>query len=412
MFNRRQFLLTSSAAAAAVSMPAVLRAQSGPIRIGVITTLTGPGQLYGNYIKDGCELGAAAVNAAGGVNGRPVELVIRDDKNSPDGALAAFRELTGDGIKLFAQGTFTANILATLPLLEENEATMLVVGASSLAITHQNYTRNMFRLGYSAPMCFGGYGHLMAEKFPEIGNWAVLRTDVQALKDITDYFEGGLRAKAQADGRELTIQDAILAPVNAPDFRNQISRVANSGADGLFNCLQGADAISYYKQARSFQLDNRFKLLCDSANELSIAKALGRNMLESIWSWTAWYPQGATDNPVSDALHEAFVALRNDQFPNWYVGVSHDCIQTLAHGIAKADSTAAADLIPAIEDLTFQGAVGPVAFRKEDHSFAGDLTYIRFGRSEASESGWEVFETASLPGAEFLEPATPGRPLD
>src|SRR5690606_9387070 len=68
MFNRRQFLMTGTAAAAAtVAMPAVLRAQSGPIRIGVITTLTGPGQLYGQYIKDGCELGAAAVNAAGGI---------------------------------------------------------------------------------------------------------------------------------------------------------------------------------------------------------------------------------------------------------------------------------------------------------------------------------------------------------
>lgn len=412
MFNRRQFLMTGTAAAAAVSMPAVLRAQSGPLRIGVITTLTGPGQLYGQYIKDGCELGAAAVNAAGGVGGRQIELVVRDDKNSPDGALVAFRELTGDGVKLFAQGTFTANILATLPLLAENDVTMAVVGASSLAITHQNFTRNMFRLGYSAPMCFGGYGYLMADKFPEIANWAVLRTDVQALKDITDAFQGGAQRKAKEAGREVSFQEPILAPVNAPDFRNQISQVSNSGADGLFNCLQGADAISYYKQARSFQLDQRFKLLCDSANELSIAKALGKNMLESIWSWTAWYPQGARDNPVSDALHKAFVALRNDQYPNWYVGVAHDCIQTLAHGYAKTNSTASAELIPAIEGLSFQGAVGNVAFRQEDHGFAGDLTYIRFGRSDKSEAGWEVFETAGLPGADFLEPATPGQPLN
>ena len=118
MLNRRKFLATSAIAAGSLSMPAILRAQTGPIQIGVITTLTGPGQLYGQYIKDGCELAAQLINARGGVNGQPIELVIRDDRNSPDGALAAFRELAGSGIKLFAQGTFTANVLSLIHISE------------------------------------------------------------------------------------------------------------------------------------------------------------------------------------------------------------------------------------------------------------------------------------------------------
>jgi len=411
MLNRRHILLGSAATVGALSMPAVLRAQSGPIRIGLITTLSGPGQVYGQYIKDGAELSVARINSEGGVNGQQIELVVRDDKNSPDSALAAYRELTGSGIKLIAQGTFTANVLATLPLLKDDGVTSLVVGSSALSVTHENFTPNMFRLGYSAPMCFGGYGHLMAERFPEINKWALVRSDVQALADITNYFASGLVKKAEADGRKLELQEPILVPYNGADFRNQISQVSNSGADGLFNCLQGADAISYYKQARSFQLDKRFKLLCDSANELTVAKALGKNMLESTWSWTAWYPQTMKDNPSSDALHKAYTELRNDPYPNWYVGVSHDCIATIAEGIKATQSIEAADLIPAIENLSFQGATGNVTFRKEDHAFAGDLTYIRFGRSDTTETGWEVFETVHMAGAEFLEPATPGQKL-
>jgi len=411
MLNRRHILLGSAATVGALSMPAVLRAQSGPIRIGLITTLSGPGQVYGQYIKDGAELSVARINSEGGVNGQQIELVVRDDKNSPDSALAAYRELTGSGVKLIAQGTFTANVLATLPLLKDDGVTSLVVGSSALSVTHENFTPNMFRLGYSAPMCFGGYGHLMAERFPEINKWALVRSDVQALADITNYFASGLVKKAEADGRKLELHEPILVPYNGADFRNQISQVSNSGADGLFNCLQGADAISYYKQARSFQLDKRFKLLCDSANELTVAKALGKNMLESTWSWTAWYPQAMKDNPSSDALHKAYTELRNDPYPNWYVGVSHDCIATIAEGIKATQSIEAADLIPAIENLSFQGATGNVTFRKEDHAFAGDLTYIRFGRSDTTETGWEVFETVHMAGAEFLEPATPGQKL-
>ncbi|TYB82033.1 ABC transporter substrate-binding protein [Maritimibacter fusiformis] len=411
MLDRRHFMLGTTAVLGTAAAPKFLRAQSEPIRIGLITTLSGPGQIYGQYIQDGCELAVDLINARGGVNGQPIELIVRDDRNSPDGALVAFRELAGDGVKLFAQGTFTANVLATLPLLEQNDVTMMVVGTSSLAITHQNYTRNMFRLGYSSPMCFGGYGHLMAERFPEISNWAMVRSDVQSLKDITDAFEAGMRAKAAADGREVNMQEPILVPYNGADFRNQISQVTNSGAEGLFNCLQGADAITYYKQARSFQMDKQFKLMCDSANELTVAKALGNKMLDSLWSWTGWYPQAAENNPTSDALLAAYIEKRDDPYPNWFVGVAHDCIATLAEAIGSTGSTAAADLIPAIEAQSFQGATGTVAFRTEDHSFAGDLTYIRFGKSESSETGWEVFESVQMAGVDFLEPATPGREL-
>src|SRR5690606_41961023 len=101
MLNRRNLLLGSAMALGAVSMPAVLRAQSGPLRIGLITTLSGPGQVYGQYIKAGAALAVARINAEGGVNGHQVELVVRDEKNSPDGSMAANREVNGNCNKVY-----------------------------------------------------------------------------------------------------------------------------------------------------------------------------------------------------------------------------------------------------------------------------------------------------------------------
>ncbi|SUY28117.1 amino acid/amide ABC transporter substrate-binding protein (HAAT family) [Aminobacter aminovorans] len=411
--NRRHFLTTSAAGLGTLAMPGILRAQQGEaVRIGLITTLSGPGQLYGNYIKDGCEIAVERLNAAGGVNGAKIELVVRDDKNSPEGAVTAFRELTGNGIKLFAQGTFTANLLGTLPLLEEADVTMIMVGASALALTHEAYNPRAFRLGFSSPMCFGGYGTLMAQKHPEIEKWATLRSDVTALADITNAFTRGLKAEAEKAGRKVEVLDPVLVPYGGADFRNQISNIIGSGAPGLFNVLQGADAISYYKQARTFGLDEKFKVLCDSANEFAIAKAMGANTPASLWSWTGWYPAANKGNPVSDEVHKAYIKLRGDEYPNWYIGVSHDSILTIANAVAKAGSLDAAKLIPTIETETPQGALGKIQFRKEDHGFAGDLTYIRFGRDDKNANGWSVFETAQLPGAEFLEKATPGSKLN
>ncbi|WP_378942920.1 ABC transporter substrate-binding protein [Mesorhizobium sp. ANAO-SY3R2] len=411
--NRRHFLTASAAGLGALSMPGILRAAQGDtVRIGLITTLSGPGQLYGNYIKDGSEIAVERLNAAGGVNGSKIELVVRDDKNSPEGAVTAFRELTGNGIKLFAQGTFTANLLGTLPLLEEADVTMVMVGASALALTHEAYNPRAFRLGFSSPMCFGGYGTLMARKHPEIEKWAMLRSDVTALGDITNAFANGMKKESEKAGRKVELLDPVLVPYGGADFRNQISNIIGSGAPGLFNVLQGADAISYYKQARTFGLDQKFKVLCDSANEFAIAKAMGANTPASLWSWTGWYPLANKDNPVSNEVHQAYIKLRGDEYPNWYIGVSHDSILTIAHAVGKAGSMEASKLIPTIETETPQGALGNIKFRKEDHGFAGDLTYIRFGRDGKNANGWSVFETEQLAGEEFLEPATPGKKLN
>lgn len=411
--NRRHFMTASAAGLGALAMPGILRAAQGDnVRIGLITTLSGPGQLYGNYIKDGCEIAVERLNAAGGVNGSKIELVVRDDKNSPEGAVTAFRELTGNGIKLFAQGTFTANLLGTLPLLEEADVTMVMVGASALALTHEAFNPRAFRLGFSSPMCFGGYGTLMARKHPEIEKWAMLRSDVTALADITNAFSNGLKAETEKAGRKVELLDPVLVPYGGADFRNQISNIIGSGAPGLFNVLQGADAISYYKQARTFGLDQKFKVLCDSANEFAIAKAMGANTPSSLWSWTGWYPLANKENPVSNEVHQAYIKLRGDEYPNWYIGVSHDSILTIAHAVGKAGSMEASKLIPTIETETPQGALGDIKFRKEDHGFAGDLTYVRFGRDDKNANGWSVFETEQLAGAEFLEPATPGKKLN
>jgi branched-chain amino acid transport system substrate-binding protein len=410
--NRRKFLAATGVGLGTLAMPSILRAAPGePVRIGLITTLSGPGQVYGQYIQDGAEIAVARLNAAGGAGGAPIELIVRDDKNSPEGALTAFRELTGNGVKLFAQGTFTANLLATLPHLEEADVTLVAVGTSALAVTHEAFSPRAFRLGYSSPMCFGGYGSLMAQQHPEINDWALVRSDVQALKDITDAFSTGMTREAEKAGRKVNFQEPILLPYGGADFRNQISKASNAGVPGLFNCLQGADAISYYKQARSFGLEKKFQLMCDSANELAIAKAMGNNTPQSLWSWTAWYPQAAKNNPISDAVHKAYVEKRSDDHPNWYVGVAHDCITTLAHSVTKTNSISAVDLVPSIEQETLQGAVGNIHFRKDDHAFAGDLTYIRFGRDEADPKGWNVFDTVQIPGEAFLEPATPGKKL-
>ncbi|MCB1462943.1 MAG: ABC transporter substrate-binding protein [Nitratireductor sp.] len=410
--NRRNVVKAGLAGASVLAMPYVARSAMGTVRIGLITPLSGGGELYGNYIKSGAEIAAERLMKQGALGGAKIELVIRDDKGTPDGALTAFREITGDGVKLIAQGLFTSGLLATLPLLKEVDGTLVMVGPGSLPVTHEAFTPHAFRMGYTAPTFGGGQGALMAKKHPEANKWAFIRTDLSSVEDISGYFRLRLKEEAEKAGRSVELMDEILVPYKTADFRNQASQIAGSGADALFTTIQGADNITFYKQARGFNLDQRIGLMCDSGNELAIARAMGKTTPKSLWSWTGWYPYADPDNTASIEAVTMYKERTGEEYPSGFFGFAHDSILSLVDGLEKAGSTDSAKMIPAIESSTPTGCLGKISYRPEDHTFAGLLTFIRFGADESDPKGWKVFEVEHLNGADYLEPPTPGKKFE
>ena len=114
--NRRQVAIGLGMALAGSTTLRSALAQAGPIRIGVITQLTGFAQIYGDANKTGTEIAVQRINGAGGINGRNIELVFRDDKGSPEGTIAAYRELAGAGVKIFIAGPISGTVVALAPL--------------------------------------------------------------------------------------------------------------------------------------------------------------------------------------------------------------------------------------------------------------------------------------------------------
>ena len=99
VITRRQVLAGSavSAAALASGFPAPAIANSDPIKIGFLPALTGPSSSTGVGINRGTELAVAQINDAGGINGRKIELIVRDTQSDPTKAVNAVAELTQAG---------------------------------------------------------------------------------------------------------------------------------------------------------------------------------------------------------------------------------------------------------------------------------------------------------------------------
>jgi ABC-type branched-subunit amino acid transport system substrate-binding protein len=141
--SRRTVLKGAAAATPAVLMPpGLLRAQPAPLRLGVLTPLTGAGGFDGPRMLKAMQTVAAEVNAAGGVLGRKIELVVEDDQTSPEAAVRAARKLIDVDKVPVIMGTWASAVTsAVAPVCWESRTFLTTVsGADTITLLpHQGY---------------------------------------------------------------------------------------------------------------------------------------------------------------------------------------------------------------------------------------------------------------------------------
>lgn len=113
--SRRHFAIAVAASAAPFCFPA--RAQGEPIKVGVILPLSGPARPQGSNVLRGIQVSAERVNAAGGVNGRRIEVLAKDDENAPKVGIARAKEMVAEKVAVVLEGWNSLVTLAMQPVL-------------------------------------------------------------------------------------------------------------------------------------------------------------------------------------------------------------------------------------------------------------------------------------------------------
>lgn len=410
--NRRQAITRIAAALAGSSafMRAAM-AQTGPIRVGVITQLTGFAQIYGEANRVGTEIAASRLNASGGINGRQIELVFRDDKGSPEATIAAYRELAAAGVKFFIAGPISGTVIALAPLVKGTDHILIGAGPNALPITHELYNDNLFRLQLTSVPVFRGLGVVVAQKEPNVQRWVTITSDQQANIDLSTIFQNSLRAEHAAKGRTIQLLPMVLTKAGAGDFRAQLAQLANSGATGLLNSLVGSDSLTFYKQATAFGLDQKIQAFADVGANISSLISIATSVPKTIWTPYYWYPQG-DNNPVSQEAYKVAAERTKTQYPFGFIALAHDGLLALGQAMRTARSTDLKPVIAAMEGGKPMGAAGPIAFRKSDHTYVGQMTFIKVGADSGSKDGIKVSDVVRIPSDSYMEPATPGAKYD
>ncbi len=143
-FTRRGLLQTAAAAIAAPAIAplAIVRAQGGALRLGVLTPLTGAGSFDGPRMLKAMQAVADEINAAGGLTGRKIELVVEDDETNPEAAVRAAQKLVNVDRVPVIMGTWASAVTtAVAPVCWESRTFLTTVsGADSIThLPHQGY---------------------------------------------------------------------------------------------------------------------------------------------------------------------------------------------------------------------------------------------------------------------------------
>jgi branched-chain amino acid transport system substrate-binding protein len=370
-------IAVAGAAVAGLSVPALAQAT---LKIGELNSYKSQPAFLEHY-KKGWEFAIEEINAKGGVLGRKLEVVSRDDGGNPGDAVRVANELvTREGVNIIA-GTFLSNIgLAVTEFAGKEKVFFLAAEPLTDKITWQNGNRYTFRL---RPSTYMQVRMLIPDAVAtKRKRWALIYPNFEYGQSAATWFKELLR-KAQPDVEFVTEQAPPLGRVDAGAVAQAID---DAKPDAVFNVLFGPDLAKLVREGTTrgtFKNRTVVSLLSGEPEYLDPLKD------EAPVGWiVTGYPWDAIDTPV----HKAFVAAyqkRWNDYPRLGSLVGHDIMKSLAVGIAKAGSTDTEKLIAAFRGFKIDSLLGPCEYRAIDQqgtmgAFVGKIA-LKNGKGTMSD---------------------------
>ncbi len=400
MLDRRTLLL---AGAGTLALPGVIRAQStsAPIRIGEINSYTAQPAFTLPY-RNGWQLALDQANAAGGVLGRKLEVVSRDDAGRPQDAVRIAGELVNDAKVDLLAGTFLSNIgLAVSDFALQNK--MLFVGGEPLSDTliWEKGNKYTFRL---RPGTYMQSAMLVEEaaKLPA-KRWVTVAPNYEYGQSAVKWFKALLSAK-RPDVEFVGEQWPALGRIDAGAT---VGALAQPRPDALFNVTFGADLTNFVRQGNTRGLFEKRSVASMLTGEPEYLEPLGDETPEG-WIVTG-YPQDSIVTPE----HRSFATAYRGKFaeaPKCGSVVGYALINAIVAGIIKTGSTTPDAMAEGFKGAAFETPFGRAAFRAIDHqatlgAFVGKLG-LKDGRGTMLD--WKYVDgAAALPTDEEVRKMRP-----
>jgi branched-chain amino acid transport system substrate-binding protein len=386
--TRRQALATAGAAlASTLAKPAI--AANEPIRIGYLPALTGPSSSTGIGINRGFELAGKELNAAGGINGRQIELVVRDTQSDPTKAVNGAAELAhGVKVNVVFGPLNSGESLAVVPLLAKANIPQLHSCFVDTLTDPKKY-----------PMCFRN-----ASTNQQIGAGAnryvvdVLKCKkVAVISDTTGYGTSCVNAYVpmlKEKGAEVVYQGNIDAA--NPDLTPDMLRMQNAGAEAIMPWSVNPGFLSRIINTRA-----QMKWDVPIVGQTTLGSGQTAALLEKPEYWAKVYPNNfkpvcyGPDGKLNerttaflDRLKSAKVEVGDTLL--WWIAVGYDTPRLIADAV-KSSGAEPAQIVSYLNQLKdFPGVFGDISFTPDRHDGYRDDDCVMVEANSLKEGAFKL----------------------
>lgn len=350
----------STKAGASAGSGKVAGTQTGPIKIGMITSLSGAYTPLGTNDKLGAEQEVAAINAAGGINGRKIDLVVEDDGTNPTQAVTDYQTLVSDGVMAIVGPVFSSSAQATEALAGQNKMPTIYTAASdNLADPVEYYV-------YMTPPTTKIVAQQLLAYMKAKGY-----TKMAVARDTSAFPTAGwdnMKAMASQYGIDF-VYDGQFA-LTATDFTTILTQVKASGAQGLMVWGSGPAEVTLTQQAR--QMGLTIPLLFSHAEASYLytkpAGSAGNGVIiaSSIGGIGPYLPASYPGRSVITSFADTF-QKDNGYYPPEFGFDAGGAVAMFAQAIRK-DGATSAGIAKALDTMTITTGDGTYHFSSTDHS--------------------------------------------
>ena len=357
--TRRAVLGGMAAASAFPFMPSILKAQSGPVKIGELNSYSRMAAFAGPY-RNAMQLAMEEINAKGGVmGGRPLEIVFRDDGATPGDAVRVAEELlTREGVSFLA-GTFLSNVgLAVADFANQRKTLFLATEPLTDAITMAQGNPYTFRVRPSTYMQTKML--VEAAKAKGVKKWALVAPNYEYGQSAIANFKKLM--SAATPGVEFVVEQ--FPALGKIDAGATVGALGQAKADGLFNVLFGADLTSFVREGNTRGLFEGKTVVSLLTGEPEYLLPLGEETPEG------WIVTGYPWQEITDPSHMAFTDAYQKKFsdtPRLGSLLGYVVGYMIKDLLDKTKSTETDALLKALPDMKFATVSGPVTMRGIDH---------------------------------------------
>jgi len=329
-----------------------------PIRIGELNSYKVFPAFLEPY-KKGMELAVEEINASGGVLGRKVELITRDDGGTPGDAVRVAEELISREKAHVLMGTFASNVGLAVANLA-NQRKVLFVASEPLTdkMVWENGNRYTFRL---RPSTYMQTAMLIPEAVKlKKKRWAIVYPNYEYGQSATASFKRLLK-QAQPDVEFVAEQAPPLGKIDAGAV---VQALADAKPDAIFSSLFAADLQRFVREGNTrglFKGRAVFNLLAGEPEYLDTLK----DETPEGW-WVTGYPWSEIKTPAHQKFLTAYQARWKD-YPRQGSVVGYAAVHSVANAIRRAGSTDTEKMVDAMKGLEMPTPFGPIVWRALDH---------------------------------------------